>query len=93
MKPRRPVQLTSLVHYTGRDHQTTYLPEAVTVDITRQCIRRARFHGATVTLHPTTDRTGDAVQLAHVHYGPGHWSNTDAVTDIYEIPVNALLDL
>ncbi|MFH8364338.1 hypothetical protein ACH4FV_32715 [Streptomyces anulatus] len=93
MKQRRPVQLTSLVRYTGRDDHTTYRTEAVSVDVARQCIRRARVHGVAVTIYPTTDRTGDAIQVAHVRFGPGHWSNVDAVSDIYEIPVAALLDL
>ncbi|MFE2758503.1 hypothetical protein [Streptomyces halstedii] len=88
-----PVTLNSLVHYT-RENRTGYLrPERITVDTARRCIRRGRKSADAVHVYETTDRDGNGVHVAHVHFGPGHWGNVHFVTDIYEIPTQALTDL
>ncbi|NEA59501.1 hypothetical protein G3I60_36410 [Streptomyces sp. SID13666] len=89
----RPVTFNSLVRYTGSNRTGHWRPERMTVDTALQCIRRGRRGAATVHVYETTDRDGNSVHLAYVHFGTGRWSNAEFVTDIYEIPSVALTDI
>ncbi|RSS79492.1 hypothetical protein [Streptomyces sp. WAC06614] len=89
----RPVTVYSLALRTGESRIIRWRPEAITTFTARQCIRRGRRNDATVSVYETCDRNGVALHVAHVHYGPGHYSGADFVTDIYEIPTAALTDL
>ncbi|MEU4955117.1 hypothetical protein [Streptomyces lavendulae] len=89
----RPATVTTLFKYTDKQAIARWRPEPISIDVARQCLRRARRNGHTVQVHQTTARDGSSVHVAHVHTGPGHWDAVDYVTDIYEIPTDALTDL
>ncbi|MFE0275698.1 hypothetical protein ACFWZY_26905 [Streptomyces sp. NPDC058992] len=89
----RPVLLHTPMRRTGVTRTVAYRPKRLTVDTARQVIRRARRSAAVVRVNETTDREGSSVHVAHVRFGPGRWSDVDSVTDIYEIPTQALTDL
>ncbi|UUN28207.1 hypothetical protein [Streptomyces sp. FIT100] len=89
----RPVLLHTLMRRTTDVRTVAYRPERLTVDTARQIIRRARRSAAVVRVYETTDRDGNNIHLAHVHFGPGRWNDVDSVTDIYEIPTQALTAL
>ncbi|KJY29954.1 MULTISPECIES: hypothetical protein [Streptomyces] len=88
----RPVTVTTFVQYASKPG-TDRWHEPISVDVARQCLRRARRSGDTVEIRQTTARDGSSVHVAHVHIGPGRWRDVDSVTDIYEIPTDALTDL
>ncbi|KUN28844.1 hypothetical protein AQJ23_07935 [Streptomyces antibioticus] len=74
----------------------TYRPEHLSTDTARRLIRRARANRtgvAAVHVYECTDRDGNALHIAYVHYAPDHWSNVTDGIDIYEIPTAALTDL
>ncbi|MEU9498732.1 hypothetical protein [Streptomyces sp. NPDC048196] len=89
----RPVTFHSLVRYTDSNSTAHWRPERMTVDTARRHIRRGRHCAATVHVYETTDRGGSSFHVAYVHFGPGRWDNADFVTDIYEIPTEALTEL
>ncbi|MEU9719068.1 hypothetical protein [Streptomyces sp. NPDC047976] len=89
----RPAMVTTLVQYTGKPAIARWRPEPISIDVTRQCLRRARRNRDAVAVHQTTARDGSSVHVVHVHIGPGRWHDVDYVTDIYEIPTDALTDL
>ncbi|WP_024760164.1 hypothetical protein [Streptomyces exfoliatus] len=89
----RPVILSSLVRYAGRDRISRWRPEPISVDVAWRCIRQAYKAADAVQVHVTTDRDGNSFHVVHVCYGPGHWDKVRLVTDIYEIPSDALTDL
>lgn len=66
--------------------------EPINVTTARSAIRKSRPN-ADVHIYVTTDRTGTAVHVVHVHFHPGFWTDVQDVTDIYEIPTDALLTL
>ncbi|WP_371644037.1 hypothetical protein OG974_20835 [Streptomyces sp. NBC_00597] len=88
-----PVTLHTLMSRTGQTHTVRWRPERVTASTARQLIRRGRRANAAVHVYETTDRAGTALHIAHVHFGPELYDGVDFVTDIYEIPTEALTSL
>ncbi|QCX79107.1 hypothetical protein C9F11_27525 [Streptomyces sp. YIM 121038] len=86
----RPVTLHTIIRHTGQNRAVVCRPERLSADTARACIRRGRRGRANVRVFETTDRTGTAVHIVHIHFGPGRWRDIDAVTDIYEVPTAAL---
>ncbi|MFB7410982.1 hypothetical protein ACFCZ2_27760 [Streptomyces sp. NPDC056202] len=89
----RPATLYRLSRRSDADHTGRWRPERVTVHTARVSISGARKTADTVHVYETTDRDGTSLHVAHVHYGPGHWDNGAFMTEIYEIPTTALLDI
>ncbi|MFD7237623.1 hypothetical protein ACFWAT_20235 [Streptomyces syringium] len=89
----RPVTLHTLMRHTGQTTALRWRPEQVTTTTARQLIRRGRRANAAVHVYETTDRDGTPLHIAHVQFGPGLYDNVEAVTDIYEIPTEALTSL
>ncbi|MFD6229876.1 hypothetical protein ACFWFZ_23820 [Streptomyces sp. NPDC060232] len=89
----RPVTLYSLMRRTGETRTLRWRPEAVSTDTARRLIRRGRRSTAIVNVYETTDREGTALHIAHVHFGSELYDGADFVTDIYEIPTEALTTL
>lgn len=84
---RRVVTVETLVD--GR----RFVPERISVHTARNAISGNRRRADAVHVYETTDRDGTLIHIAHVYFGPGHWSNADHVTVIYEIPTEALTDI
>ncbi|WP_412076720.1 hypothetical protein ACLF6K_15870 [Streptomyces xanthophaeus] len=89
----QPVTLHTLMRHTGQARTVKWRPEHLSVDTARRLIRRGRRGNAAVRVYATTDRDGTPLHVAYVHFGPGLYDNVDAVTDIYEIPTEALTAL
>ncbi|MCX5273753.1 hypothetical protein [Streptomyces virginiae] len=89
----RPVTLHTLMHHTGQARTVKWRPERLSTDTARRLIRRGRRNNAAVRVYATTDRDGTPMHVAYVEFGPGLYDNVDAVTDIYEIPTEALTSL
>ncbi|MFE9931800.1 hypothetical protein [Streptomyces sp. NPDC005533] len=89
----RPVSLHTLMRRTGQTSPVCWRPEQLTTTTARQLIRRGRRANAAVHIYETTDRDGTALHIAYVQFGPGLYDNVDSVTDIYEIPTEALTSL
>ncbi|WP_327168807.1 hypothetical protein [Streptomyces subrutilus] len=89
----RPVTFHTLVRYRGNEFTSRWCPEQLSVDTARRCIGRGRRAAATVHVYETTDRDGHSLHVAYLHFGPGIWDNADFLTDIYEIPTEALTSL
>ncbi|MGW7691016.1 hypothetical protein ACWGMA_19425 [Streptomyces asiaticus] len=83
----------TLVRYTGKPHTLTCRPERLTVHTARACVSRGRRTAEAVHVYETTDRDGTRFHVVHVYFGSGHWTGVDFVTDIYEIPTEALTAL
>ncbi|ARF56626.1 hypothetical protein [Streptomyces gilvosporeus] len=62
------------------------------VGAARSAIRKSR-PSADVHIYVTTDRDGTTFHVVHVHFRPGFWTDVEDVTDIYEIPTEALTEL
>ncbi|MEV8589441.1 hypothetical protein AB0424_21155 [Streptomyces sp. NPDC051180] len=89
----RPATLYRLSRHSDADRTGKWRPERLTVHTARVSISGARKTADTVHVYETTDRDGNSLHVAHVHFGAGHWGNGAFMTEIYEIPTMALLDI
>ncbi|MFJ1753859.1 hypothetical protein [Kitasatospora sp. NPDC088134] len=76
------------------DHATVVSrPPRLSAHAARNEVRGARRRGCTVHVHRTTDRTGADTLVALVRHPEGTYDGVTYLVDVYEIPVNDLLDL